>query len=433
MKKRSKFGALAMALVMLSVPLAGCSSTSTSTKSASTASSKDIELKFWYCYQDVIAKSNKDLTQKFNDTIGKQKGIHVTAEFQGGYDNITSKLQSAFVGKKEPAVTVLEISSTLQFAKDGMIQPLDTSLFQKDVSDFYPGLLENCYVDKTLYAIPYLRSTPILYYNKTMFKKAGLNPDKGPATWNELYTDSNAMKKIGAKGYGFVSDEWYSEAFIRCNGGDTMNPAQTEFTFNSQPGIEMQQFFRSGIKNENFKYYSGANGGDSLDTDSANQKIAMWCGSTGGLTNELAIARQKGFEIGTAFIPKKVQYKVPTGGCDLVMTSRLQGAEKTAAETFIQFMTSPDSAVSSTITTGYLPTRKSIASNPKLLALFQSTPQAKVALNQLKYASGRPMAKGYEEGITHAYLDAMDKIMTTNADIKTTLDTAKAKCDPLLK
>lgn len=433
MKKKSKLGAVAMVLLMLSAPLAGCSSTSASAQPTSSSPSKNIELKFWYCYQDVIAKDNKDLTQKFNDTIGKEKGIHVTAEFQGGYDNITSKLQSAFVGKKEPAVTVLEIGSTLQFAKDGMIQPLDSALFQKDVSDFYPGLLENCYVDKALYGVPYLRSTPILYYNKTMFKKAGLDPNKGPETWDDLYTASTAMKKIGAKGYGFVSDEWYSEAFIRCNGGDTMNPTQTEFTFNSQQGIEMQQYFRGGIKNENFKYYSGANGGDSLDTDSANQKIAMWCGSTGGLTNELDIAKQKGFEIGTAFIPKKVQHKVPTGGCDLVMTSRLQGAEKTAAETFIQFMTNPDSAVSSTITTGYLPTRKSIANDQRLVALLKSMPQAKVALDQLQYASGRPMAKGYEEGITHAYLDAMDKIMTTNSDIKATLDAAKAKCDPLLK
>lgn len=429
MKKCKKIITLAMTLLMVFIPFIGCYSA----KAASSVPSKKIELKFWYCYQDVIAQNNKNLTQKFNDTIGKQKGIHVTAEFQGGYDNITSKLQSAFIGKKEPAVSVMEISSTLQFAKDGIIQPLDSSLFAKDVSDFYPGLMENSYVNKQLYAIPYLRSTPILYYNKTMFKKAGLNPEKGPSSWDDLNAMSKAMNKIGAKGYGFVSDEWYSEAFIRCNGGDTTNAAQTQFTFNSPKGIEMQQFFRNGIKNNNFKYYSGANGGDSLDTDSTNQKIAMWCGSTGGLVNTLTIAKQKGYEIGTAFIPKKLQNKVPTGGCNLVMTSRLQGDEKTAAETFIKFMTSPDSTVISHITTGYLPTRKSVTNDPRLVSLYKKTPQLKVALEQLKYASGRPMAKGYEEGITHAYLDAMDKIMTTNDDIKSTLDAAKAKCDLLLK
>ena len=195
----------------------------------------------------------------------------------------------------------------------------------------------------------------------------------------------------------------------------------------------MQQFFRSGIKDGNFKYYSGANGADSLDTDSVNQKIAMWCGSTGGLANTLQIAKEKGYEIGTAFIPKKTQNKVPTGGANLVMTSRLQGAEKEAAEEFIQFMTSPDSALASHITTGYLPTRKSLANNSTLEKLYQKTPQMKVAFDQLEYASGRPMAKGYEEGITHQYLDAMDKIMTTDADIQSTLDEAKKKCDELLK
>lgn len=434
MKRQSKFGALAAALLMLAAPLAGCASTAAPSAAAnSTGSTGTIELKYWYCYQDMVAKNNKDLTQKFNDTIGKEKGIHVTAEFQGSYSDMNAKLQSAFVGKVEPAVAVMEIGSTVQFAKDGILQPLDGTITQSDIDDFYPGLMENSYVDGKLYAIPYLRSTPILYYNKTMFQKAGLDPEKGPVTWDDLMSMSKAMEKIGAKGYGFVSDEWYSEAFIRSNGGDTTNDKQTEFTFNSPQGVEMQQFFRSGIKDGNFKYYSGANGADSLDTDSVNQKIAMWCGSTGGLANTLQIAKEKGYEIGTAFIPKKTQNKVPTGGANLVMTSRLQGAEKEAAEEFIQFMTSPDSALASHITTGYLPTRKSLATNSTLEKLYQKTPQMKVALDQLQYASGRPMAKGYEEGITHQYLDAMDKIMTTDADIQSTLDEAKKKCDELLK
>lgn len=434
MKRLSKFGSVVASILMFAVPLVGCNSAASSSNEAGkTGSSNTIELNYWYCYQDTVAKNNKDLTQKFNDSIGKEKGIHVTAEFQGGYSDMNSKLQSAFVGKVEPAVAVMEIGSTVQFAKDGIIQPLDGTIAQSDIDDFYPGLMENSYVDGKLYAVPYLRSTPILYYNKTMFEKAGLDPDKGPETWDELISMSKAMDKIGAKGYGFVSDEWYSEAFIRSDGGDTMDENQTEFTFNSPQGVEMQQFFRSGIENGNFKYYSGANGGDSLNTDSVNQKIAIWCGSTGALTNTLQIAKENGYEIGTAFIPKKTQNKVPTGGANLVITSRLQGEEKAAAEEFIRFMTSTDSALASHITTGYLPTRKSLADNSTLQEMYKDTPQLKVALDQLQYASGRPMAKGYEEGITHAYLDAMDKIMTTDADIQATLDDAKKKCDELLK
>jgi sn-glycerol 3-phosphate transport system substrate-binding protein len=434
MKNQNRLGALAASILMLTASLTGCAAGGAASQASGTGSATGTtELKYWYCYQDTVAKNNKDLTQKFNDTIGKEKGIHVTAEFQGGYSDMNAKLQSAFVGKVEPAVAVMEISSTKQFAKDGIIQPLDGAIPQSDLDDFFPGLLENSYVDKKLYAVPYLRSTPILYYNKTLFKKAGLDPEKAPANWDELVSMSQALAKIGVKGYGFVSDEWYSEAFIRCNGGDTTNAEQTEFTFNSPQGVEMQQFFRDGIKTGNFKYYSGVNGADSLNTDSTNQKIAMWCGSTGGVTNALQIAKEKGYEVGTAFIPKKVENKVPTGGANLVMTSRLQGEQKAAAEEFIRFMTSADSAVSSHITTGYLPTRKSIASDPKLTELYKETPQLKVALDQLQYASGRPMAQGYEEGITTTYLTAMDKIMTTDADIQTTLDAAKKKCDTLLK
>lgn len=187
------------------------------------------------------------------------------------------------------------------------------------MEDFYPGLMENCYVDEVLYGVPYLRSTPVLYYNKTLFEKAGLDPEKGPSNW------------------------------------------------------------------------------ETLTTDEVNQKVAMWITSTANLSNNLQLAEDNGYEIGTAFIPKNTQNKVPTGGCNLVMTSRLEGKEKEAAALLINFMTSKDSAVKNHIKTGYLPTRQSIGSDERLITLYGETPQYKVALEQLQYGSGRPMAQAYSE------------------------------------
>lgn len=430
MKKRWISGILAVTMAALSV--AGCSSAPQTATSDSTSNGSTIELKYWYSWKDKIAENSQELTEEFNNTIGKEKGIHVTAEYQGTYDELHAKLQSAFVANEEPDVSVMEIASIKTFAQGGVIQPLTGMIAEEDVKDFYPGLMENCYVDKTLYGVPYLRSTPILYYNKTLFQKAGLDPEKAPTTWEELDTVSKALEKAGTKGYGFISDIWIFEALLKSNSGDFTNAEQNKYTFDSEQGISMANYLRDGIKNNNFKYYSGSAAKDSLSTDEMNQRVGMWITSTANLTNILTMAKDNGFEIGTSFIPKNTQNKVPTGGCNLVMTSRLEGDRKEAAAEFINFMTSSESAIHSHIKTGYLPSRQSIGTDSRIVELYEKTPQFKVALEQLQYGSGRPMMESYSEA-TVIIQEAIDKLMTTDEDIPTVLNETADKCNLLIQ
>ena len=259
MKKHKCLTGILAGALAVSTLLSGCGGNSAPANSAGAASAgasgsaEVTKLTFWYAWKDQIEENNKERVQEFNETVGKEKGIEVTAEYQGSYTDLHSKLQSAFVANEEPAVSVMGITSIKTFADGGIIQPLTDLVAEEDIKDFYPGLMENCYVDNTLYGVPYLRSTPVLYYNKTLFKKAGLDPEKGPSDWDELTAMSKQLEKAGVKGYGFLSDEWHYEAFIRSNGGDTLNKEQNKATFNEQPGIEMAEYLRNGIKNSNFK------------------------------------------------------------------------------------------------------------------------------------------------------------------------------------
>lgn len=442
MKKRTLTCMLA-AVLAAAACLSGCkSSASGDASNASNASGAGstsqgeqagkLQLTYWYSWKDKIAENNLERIEEFNNTIGKERGIEVIAEYQGNYDDLHAKLKSAFVAGEEPDVTVMEIAAIKPFADGGMIQPMEDLVVREDVEDFYPGLMENCYVDGVLYGVPYLRSTPVLYYNKTLFKQAGLDPKRGPSNWEELSVMSKKLADIGAGGYGFVSDVWHYEAFLRSNGGDTVNEDWTQATFHSPQGVEMTQYLRNGLKQNNFKYYSGNNGADILATDQVNQKVAMWVGSTANLSNHLLLGADNGYEIGTSFIPKNTRNKVPTGGCNLVMTSRLKGKEREAAALLINFMTNKDSAVKNHIKTGYLPTRQSIGTDERLTELYEKTPQFKVALDQLQYGSGRPMAQAYTQ-MQKAYKETMDKIMTTDVDIQTTLNDSAANCSALLK
>lgn len=411
--------------------LTGCSSGTDETEKSADGK---IHLTYWYSWQDKIAENNIERIKEFNETIGKENNIVVTAEYQGSYDDLHAKLQSSFVANEEPDVTVMEIASIKPFADGGMIQSLDGDFAKDDIEDFYPGLMENCYVNDKLYGIPYLRSTPVLYYNKTLFEKAGIDTESGPKTWEDLKADSAKLATLGIKGFGFVSDVWHYEALLRSNSGDTIDTATKKILFNNDKGIELAQYLRDGIKNSNFKYYNGTAGStqDAITADEVNQKIGMWIASTADLSKALDFAKQNGYEIGTSFIPMNTQNKVPTGGCNLVMTSRVSGEKRDAALKLIKFMTNKDSVVKNHMKTGYLLTRQSVINDDRIQKLYATTPQYKVALDQLKYGSGRPMLQEYKE-ISKLYSEGMDKIMTTDINIKDTLDSVANKCSSLFK
>ena len=93
-----KFGASVGAAASIA-GLAGCQGDGVgdSASSDSSSSNDTIELTYWYCWTDKIKENNEERIQEFNDTVGKEKGIHVTAESQGSYDDLNAKLKSAFV------------------------------------------------------------------------------------------------------------------------------------------------------------------------------------------------------------------------------------------------------------------------------------------------------------------------------------------------
>ena len=170
-------GAAAMACIAAGT-LAGCGNSGTDKaessavvsseagkKEESTADGNVTELTYWYCWTDKIQENNLEMTELFNETVGKEKGIHVTAEYQGTYDECHQKLQAAFVANEMPDVSVMEISSIRRFAENGVIEPLDSYIAASgvDMTDFYDALLLNGEVDGSCYGLPYLRSTPIMY------------------------------------------------------------------------------------------------------------------------------------------------------------------------------------------------------------------------------------------------------------------------------
>lgn len=430
------FGALT-AVCVLAGALTGCQNSTaqepkTSAAETAKAGSDVTEITYWYSWTGATQENNMELTELFNETIGKEKGIHVTAEYQGTYDDLHQKLQAAYVAKETPQVTVMEIASIRTFAENGVLEALDGRIAESgvDMDDFYDGLMENCYVDGVCYGLPYLRSTPIMYCNNSILNDAGWDY-RDIKTWDDLQAAATAVhEKTGKYGITQYSYIWPLEAFLLEHGTTILNKEETATNINSKEGKEIINFYKDMVDKGIMHAYNSAES-DKVKSDVQNKSTAIWFGSTGSLKDYMATADELGFELGTAFIPKKVTYGTPTGGCCLIMTSNVTDEEKEAAWEFLKFMTETEQAIKSSIKTGYLPSRKSAGESETMKEYFKEVPLAEVALQQLEYATGRPTNPGYVEAVDEIE-SALDAIYINGEDVDQTLANLEVKVNRLL-
>ncbi|MCA0757906.1 ABC transporter substrate-binding protein [Paenibacillus sp. N4] len=400
--------------------------------SGNSGSADKITIKYWYAFGDKIEEAKLHMVNEFNESQDK---IEVIAEHQGGYDDLHAKVQAAFAAGNAPAVTDLEIASTGVFARSGMLEEL-TSFAERDkdelkLDDFNPGLMGNAYVDGKLFGLPFMRSTPILYKNVTMLKDAGLDP-AGPKSWEELEEYSRVLKEKGKLGMTVPVDIWFYEALVAQSGGQMLSEDGKTAMFNSAAGAAPVEFWKRLASEGLIKMPVGDEAGATADKDWANQLSAFKFASTAGVTASLEIAKGNGFELETSFMPANESYGVPTGGCQLVMTSKSTAEEKEAAWTFIKWMTSKENTIYQHKHVGYLPTRMSAVESDELKQHFEQYPQFKVAVDQLEYARPRPMENAYPE-IAKIIKEAIEKaILDPGTSPQDALNGAAEKANKLL-
>ncbi|PZE22818.1 ABC transporter substrate-binding protein [Paenibacillus xerothermodurans] len=392
---------------------------------------KKIEINYWYSWGDKIGENNENLVKQFNES---QDEIVVKAHYQGTYDEQHAKAQAAFAAGNAPEVWQNEIASIGVFAKAGMTEDL-TPFVQKDqvdMKDFVPGLMGNSYVDGKLYGLPYLRSTPLLYLNKTLLQQAGLDPN-GPKNWQELEEYARKLTVPGQRvGMTMPIDIWFYEAMVAQSGGKMISDDGKKAEFNSPAGIESVKFMLKMKEEGIMKIPTADDAGTQAKTDFQNQRSAMLFSSTADLTKLMQVAKDSGFELGASLMPANKSFGVPTGGCNLVMSAKLPKEKQEAAWKFINWMTSKQQTIYASSYTGYLPSRISAVDSEEMKKLYAEKPLFKVAVDQLQHARPRPMLKPYPE-IAKIIKDQIAlSVVDSSVTAEQTIAEAGEKADKLL-
>ena len=155
------------------------------------------EITFWHSMGGVNGQAIDELVKRFNEQ--NELGITVVSEFQGEYDDALNKLRSAQIGSMgADLVQVYEIGTRFMIDSGWIIpmqQMVDADNY--DLSQIEPNLAAYYTIDDQLYSMPFNSSTPLMYYNKDIFEKAGIT---------EIPTSLEGIEAIGAPVVGKGGD-----------------------------------------------------------------------------------------------------------------------------------------------------------------------------------------------------------------------------------
>jgi multiple sugar transport system substrate-binding protein len=122
------------------------------------------------------------------------------------YADMLDQVRTAATGNAAPNVARLPILWGVEFAARGMLEEINLADFGFSEEDFWPGALQSCMWEGSLYGIPTNNETMALIWNKNIFEEAGLNPDEPPATWDDVVEYSRIIREeTGVHGFGMVA------------------------------------------------------------------------------------------------------------------------------------------------------------------------------------------------------------------------------------
>ncbi len=368
-------------------------------------------------------------------------GIKLKPIYSGSYQESITKALTAVKSGEPPVMSILLSTDMFTLIDEDAIVPFDTLLKTPDdqawLKSFYPAFMENSQTGGKTWGIPFQRSTIVLYYNKEMFKEAGLDPNKGPATWNEMtqfaqkLTKRDASGKVTQWGVQIPSSGfpyWLFQGLAIQNGVNLMNQAGTEVYYDKPEVIGALQYWVDLVTK--YKVHpEGIVEWGTTPKDFFERKVAMIWTTTGNLTNIKANAK---FDFGVAMLPASKQRGSPTGGGNFYIFAKSTPAQREAAMKFIKWVTSPQRAAQWGIDTGYVAVRPDAWETPVMKQYVAGFPAAAVARDQLPYAKAE-LSTHDNQRVTKALNDGLQAALTGTKTPEAAMKDAQREADRLLR
>jgi multiple sugar transport system substrate-binding protein len=398
-----------------------------------------VEINF-YNYNLATAGLGADATRKmmreFMELNPKVKVNGVGVNVSG----FTGRVQADIAARRQVDVVQLGFAD-LDFAVASLgAKALEDLIPASELAANFEGISPNGLrlgmLNGKTYGLAYTFSTPVLFYNADLFRKAGLDPEAPPKTWAEVKQASLAIKaRTGKSGLatgilGPSAFDWLFQGVVRSNGGSTISRDRKRMTFAEPASVEAVMMLRD--LND-----SGAL--ENLDVNGAMERMAagemgMYL-QTSAVQGFIVAGAKDKFELRASTMPRfgdKPTRPNNSGSALIIISS--DPVRQRAAWELMKFLTSKRGYTIITSEIGYLPLRTDIVNDPQYLGEWVKThPLVQPNLEQLKVLEPWEAMPGanYRQ-IVKTMMDAVELSITGKVDVAATLKAAQDITQPML-
>jgi len=369
---------------------------------------QQITINWWHAHGGRLGEKVNAIASDFNKLQNKYK---VVATYKGNYADTMTAGIAAFRSKTPPHfLQVFEVGTATMMAAKGAIKPVyevmgesglpfDPSAYLPTVTGYYTTR------EGKMLSMPFNSSTPVLYYNKDAFKKAGLDPNKPPKTWPEVAKYARKLVKAGyPAGFSTAWISWIQlENFsawhnipigTKANGFGGLD---TKFVINSPLHVKHIQQLADWQKEKIFIYGGRRNLGNAKFSS---EEVAMYTESSAGYAGFKKTCK---FDFGTSMLPywpdaPGAPQNTIIGGASLWVMAGHSPEEYRGVATFFTYLSSPAVQADWHQFTGYLPITTDAYYLTKGQGVYEKKPGMETALKQMTLNKPTENSKGLRFG-----------------------------------
>ncbi|MCL2891927.1 sn-glycerol-3-phosphate ABC transporter substrate-binding protein UgpB [Brenneria tiliae] len=402
---------------------------------------------FWHSMEGELGKEVNSLADRFNQS---RSDVKIVPVYKGNYEqNLAAGIAAYRAGNAPAILQVYEVGTATMMASKA-IKPVyevfkdaginfDESIFVPTVSGYYTDAKSG-----HLLSQPFNSSTPVLYYNKDAFKKAGLDPEQPPKTWQQLAEYTAKLRAAGLKcGYasgwqGWIQIEnfsaWHGLPVASKNNG--FDGADAVLEFNRPTQVKHIQLLQDMNKQGSFTYFGRK---DEPTEKFYNGDCAITTASSGSLAD---IRQHAKFDYGVGMMPYDADVQgapqnAIIGGASLWVLNGKDAATYKGVAEFMQFLAQPEIAAEWHQKTGYLPITKAAYELTQKQGFYEKNPGADIATRQMLNKPPLPFTKGLRLGnmpqIRSVVDEELESVWTGKKTPQQALDSAVARGNALLR
>lgn len=367
--------------------------------------------------------------------------IKVKPIYAGTYQETIVKALTAHKSGTPPVLSVLLSTDMFTLIDEEAVVPFDGFIKSDDdkkwLGSFFPSFMENSQTGGKTWGIPFQRSTVVLYWNKELFKEAGLDPEKPPKNWAEQVEFAQKLTKRDAAGnvtqWGIQIPSsgfpyWLFQGLSTQAGAILANAAGDKTDF-ANPGVVEALQYWVDLAQKHKVHPTGIVEWGTTPKDFFEKKVAMMWTTTGNLTNVRTNAK---FPFGVGLLPAGKRFGSPTGGGNFYLSKKAPAAEQEAAVKFVRWMTTPERAAQWSIETGYVAVTPASYETEAMKKYVADFPQALVARDQLPHAVAE-LSTHENQRVTKALNDGLQAVLTGTKAPQKAMEDAQAEAERILK